>query len=99
MKAFGTLVKGLRVGMDLLLLLQTEEHLSTPLLKVFKLPLFSGSDGLDKFLTQFEAAIDSDFPNYKVICFAHILSNMFILGFLFASLKNTDTIFYARIMM
>ncbi|KAH7511895.1 hypothetical protein FEM48_Zijuj12G0031600 [Ziziphus jujuba var. spinosa] len=64
-KAFGTLVKGLRVGMDLLLLLQTEEHLSTPLLKVFKLPLFSGSDGLDKFLTQFEAAIDSDFPNYK----------------------------------
>lgn len=68
-KAFGTLIKGLRVGMDLLLLLQTEEHVSTPLSKVFKLPSLSGSDGLDKFLTQFEAAVDSDFPNYKVISF------------------------------
>lgn len=65
-KAFGTLVKGLRVGVDLLSLLQKDTDMLHPLLKVFKLPMLSGTDGLDKFLTQFEAAIDSEFPNYQV---------------------------------
>ncbi|XWS26879.1 hypothetical protein CRYUN_Cryun26dG0068000 [Craigia yunnanensis] len=64
-KAFGTLVKGLRIGMDLLRLLQKDADMLSPLSKVFKLPMLSGTDGLDKFLTQFEAAIDSDFPNYQ----------------------------------
>ncbi|KAI3670995.1 hypothetical protein L1987_87641 [Smallanthus sonchifolius] len=64
-KAFGYLVKGLRVGMDLLMLLQKEDDVFSLLLKVFTLPMLSGTDGLDKFLTQFEAAVDSDFPNYQ----------------------------------
>ncbi|XP_022749790.1 DNA mismatch repair protein MSH7-like isoform X2 [Durio zibethinus] len=64
-KAFGTLVKGLRTGMDLLKLLQKDADMLSPLSKVFKLPMLSGTDGLDEFLTQFEAAIDSDFPNYQ----------------------------------
>ena len=67
-KAFGTLVKGLRIGMDLLRLLQKDADLLSPLSKVFKIPMLSGTNGLDKFLTQFEAAINSDFPNYQV-CF------------------------------
>ncbi|PON73319.1 DNA mismatch repair [Parasponia andersonii] len=64
-KVFGMLVKGLRVGFDLLLLLEKERHAFALLSKNFKLPLLRGSDGLDQFLTQFEAAIDSDFPNYQ----------------------------------
>nr|GMC63448.1 DNA mismatch repair protein MSH7 isoform X1 [Ipomoea batatas] len=64
-KVFGSLVKGLRIGMDLLMLLQKEEQLSSSLSKVFRLPVLHGNDGLHKFLTQFEAAIDSDFPNYQ----------------------------------
>lgn len=52
--------------MDLLMLLQKEEQLSSSLSKVFRLPVLHGNDGLHKFLTQFEAAIDSDFPNYQV---------------------------------
>ncbi|KAI5320446.1 hypothetical protein L3X38_040154 [Prunus dulcis] len=64
-KAFGTLVKGLRFGMDLLKLLQNEGHIIEPLSKVFTVPILSGSDGLDQYLSQFEAAVDSDFPNYQ----------------------------------
>ncbi|KAL3535766.1 hypothetical protein ACH5RR_004227 [Cinchona calisaya] len=64
-KVFGSLIKGLRIGMDLLLLLQKEGHMTSSLLKVLCLPLLIGNDGLDKFLAQFEAAIDSDFPNYQ----------------------------------
>ncbi|XVE54298.1 hypothetical protein DITRI_Ditri03aG0069600 [Diplodiscus trichospermus] len=64
-KAFGTLVKGLRIGLDLLRLLQKDAEMFSPLSRVFKLPMLSGTDGLDKFLSQFEAAIDSDFPNYQ----------------------------------
>lgn len=65
-KTFGLLVKGLRAGLDLLILLGKEEHLISSLSKVFMLPLLSGNDGLDKFLNQFEAAIDSEFPSYQV---------------------------------
>ncbi|KAL2321247.1 hypothetical protein Fmac_030216 [Flemingia macrophylla] len=64
-KVFGSLVKGLRTALSLLLLLQKEQLLISSLTKVFKLPILTGSNGLDQFLAQFEAAVDSDFPNYQ----------------------------------
>ncbi|KAK2978247.1 hypothetical protein RJ640_024280 [Escallonia rubra] len=64
-KVFASLVKGLRVGMDLIVILQKDGHLVSLIAKVVNLPLLSGGDGLDKFLTQFEAAVDSDFPKYQ----------------------------------
>ncbi|TKY44657.1 DNA mismatch repair protein MSH7 [Spatholobus suberectus] len=64
-KVFGSLVKGLRTALSLLLLLQKEQPLMSSLIKVFKLPILTGSNGLDQFLGQFEAAVDSDFPNYQ----------------------------------
>ncbi|RDY09195.1 DNA mismatch repair protein MSH7, partial [Mucuna pruriens] len=64
-KVFGSLVKGLRTVLSLLLLLQKEQPLISSLTKVFKLPILTGSNGLDQFLAQFEAAVDSDFPNYQ----------------------------------
>lgn len=54
--------------MDLLMLIHKEGHIIPSLCRIFKLPILGGSNGLDKFLTEFEAAIDSDFPNYQV-CF------------------------------
>jgi DNA mismatch repair protein MSH6 len=72
---FGSLVKGLRTTLSLLLLLQKEQTLISSLTKVFKLPVLTGGDGLDQFLTQFEAAVDSDFPNYLVFFFLVTLSN------------------------
>ncbi|MCE5166217.1 DNA mismatch repair protein msh7 [Datura stramonium] len=65
-KVFGLLVKGLRIGLDLLRLLQ-KECLTPSLAKVVSLPVLDGDNGLDKFLTQFEATIDSDFPNFQVL--------------------------------
>ncbi|XP_027358489.1 DNA mismatch repair protein MSH7 isoform X2 [Abrus precatorius] len=64
-KVFGSLVKGFRTALGLLLLLQKEQPLISSLTKVFKLPILTGSNGLDQFLTQFEAAVVSDFPNYQ----------------------------------
>ncbi|PIN11346.1 Mismatch repair ATPase MSH6 (MutS family) [Handroanthus impetiginosus] len=64
-KVFGLLVRGLRIGMQMLMLLQEHEIMSTSLSKVVSFPMLSGSEGLDKSLAQFEAAIDSDFPNYE----------------------------------
>ncbi|KAJ6362515.1 hypothetical protein OIU78_002839 [Salix suchowensis] len=64
-KVFRSLVKGLRNGMDLLLLLLKEEQLISSLSKNFKLPELHGSNGLERFLVQFEAAVDSEFPNYQ----------------------------------
>ncbi|KAF6172860.1 hypothetical protein GIB67_035414 [Kingdonia uniflora] len=64
-KTFGNLVKGLRNGIDLLILLQKDKHLISSLTKLLNIPLLSGSTGLDKHLTQFEAAVDSDFPNFQ----------------------------------
>lgn len=61
-------MKGLRIAMDLLLELQKEGQIFALLSKNFKFPKLNGSDGLFQFLTQFEAAIDSDFPDYRV-CF------------------------------
>lgn len=77
MKAFGSLVRGLRVGVDLFMLLQNEGQISALLLKIFKLPMLCGTEGLDKFLTQFEAAIDSDFPNFQVLYFWFLFSCKF----------------------
>lgn len=65
-KVFGSLVNGLRTALSLLLLLMKEQPLMSSLTKVFKLPLLTGSEGLDQFLIQFEAAVHSDFPNYQV---------------------------------
>lgn len=64
-KLFGSLVKGLRTALDLLIQVQKEGYIIS-LSKVVKLPLVSGSGGLDQFLSQFEAAVDSEFPNYQV---------------------------------
>ncbi|KAG8367410.1 hypothetical protein BUALT_Bualt16G0069000 [Buddleja alternifolia] len=64
-KVFGLLVRGLRIGIEMLMLLQEHELMSASLSKVISLPLLSGSEGLDKSLAQFEAAMDSDFPNYQ----------------------------------
>ncbi|OUZ99913.1 DNA mismatch repair protein MutS [Macleaya cordata] len=64
-KAFGSLIKGLRIGLDLLMILQQKEHDMSSLSKVLDVPLLYGSNGLDEFLIQFEAAIDSDFPKYQ----------------------------------
>lgn len=66
MKVFGSLVKGLQIAMDLLVLLQEEDKIFSSLSKIFSLPELSGSAGLGKFLSQFEAAVDSEFPNYQV---------------------------------
>lgn len=62
---FGLLIEGLRIGLDLLRLWQME-CLTSSLSKVVSLPVLDGDDGLDKVLAQFEAAIDSDFPNFQV---------------------------------
>lgn len=64
-KLFGSLVKGMRTGLDLLIQVQKEGCIIS-LPKVVKLPQLSGNGGLDQFLTQFEAAVDSEFPNYQV---------------------------------
>ncbi|CAA0383549.1 unnamed protein product [Arabidopsis thaliana] len=64
-KAFGQIVKGFRSGIDLLLALQKESNMMSLLYKLCKLPILVGKSGLQLFLSQFEAAIDSDFPNYQ----------------------------------
>ncbi|KAJ8749841.1 hypothetical protein K2173_013244 [Erythroxylum novogranatense] len=64
-RIFGSLVKGLRIGMDLLLSLQNEWEVISSLSKIFKLPELNSSSGLDKFLSELEAAMDSEFPTYQ----------------------------------
>ncbi|KFK39755.1 hypothetical protein AALP_AA3G283400 [Arabis alpina] len=64
-KAFGQIVKGFRSGIDLLLALQKESNMMSLICKLCKLPILVGNSGLELFLSQFEAAIDSDFPNYQ----------------------------------
>lgn len=59
-------MKGFRSGIDLLLALQKESNMMSLLCKLCKLPILVGKSGLELFLSQFEAAIDSDFPNYQV---------------------------------
>ncbi|CAA7045758.1 unnamed protein product [Microthlaspi erraticum] len=64
-KAFGQIVKGFRSGIDMLLALQKEVNMTRLLCKLCTLPVLVGNSGLELFLSQFEAAIDSDFPNYQ----------------------------------
>ncbi|XP_077212403.1 MUTS homolog 7 isoform X2 [Tasmannia lanceolata] len=64
-RIFGLLVKGLRIGVDLLMILHKEEQRILSLSKVLNLPLLSGNNGLDELLTQLEVAVNGDFPNYK----------------------------------
>ncbi|KAK8914031.1 DNA mismatch repair protein MSH7 [Platanthera zijinensis] len=61
-KAFSLLIKGFRIGIDLLMLLQKEEHKLFFLSKVVNLPMLRG---LDDLLKQFEAAMSEDFPHYE----------------------------------
>lgn len=77
---FGLLIRGLRVGMDMLMAIQDQGH-TTSLSKVVALPMLSGSEGLDKFLVQFEGVIDSDFPNYQVL-FDYLCTKFLCLEFL-----------------
>ncbi|KAF6149847.1 hypothetical protein GIB67_010921 [Kingdonia uniflora] len=65
MKTVGNLVKGLRVRIDLLMLLQKDKHRISSLSKPLDIPLLSGSTGLDKLLAQFETAVDSDVLNFQ----------------------------------
>lgn len=71
MKAFGSLIKGLRIGLDLLTIFQKEDHGILSLSTVLNLPLPYGNNGLDVLLTQFEAAVDDDFPHYQVCTIDH----------------------------
>ncbi|KAL6496595.1 Mismatch repair protein msh3 [Orobanche gracilis] len=64
-KVFGSLVRGLRIGMQMLMELQKHEIMPSSLSKVISLPMLCGRGGLDEFLRQFEAAVDSDFPDYQ----------------------------------
>ncbi|XXG56105.1 hypothetical protein AAC387_Pa03g3608 [Persea americana] len=64
-KAFGSLIKGLRIGLDLLTIFQKEDHGILSLSTVLNLPLPYGNNGLDVLLTQLEAAVDNDFPHYQ----------------------------------
>ncbi|XP_072964211.1 DNA mismatch repair protein MSH7 isoform X1 [Typha angustifolia] len=61
-KAFGSLVKGLRTGIDLLNLLLREDHGILSLSKLVNLPTLSC---LGEFLHQFEVALDEDFPQHQ----------------------------------
>lgn len=65
MKTFGSLVKGLQIGIDLLNILWKEDHEILSLSKVVNLPTLSS---LDELVHQFEVALDDDFPQYQVIC-------------------------------
>ncbi|KAK9142438.1 hypothetical protein Syun_011838 [Stephania yunnanensis] len=64
-KCFCSLVKGLRVGVDLLSILHEKDHELSSLSKVLDVPSLNGSDGLDGLLSQFEAAADSEFSNVQ----------------------------------
>lgn len=61
-KAFGSLVKGLRAGINLLNVLQKENHEISSLSKIVNIPILSE---LDELLHQFELALDDDFPQYQ----------------------------------
>lgn len=84
-KAFGQIVKGFRSGIDLLLALQKESNMMSLLCKLCKLPILVGKSGIELFLSQFEAAIDSDFPNYQVPVY---LANLYLATKFLSLLKD-----------
>ncbi|XP_051223469.1 DNA mismatch repair protein MSH7 [Lolium perenne] len=61
-KTFGMLIKGLRVGINLLSVLRREDHGISALSKSVDIPTLSS---LDELVHQFEEAIDNDFPRYQ----------------------------------
>ncbi|MQL89491.1 hypothetical protein Taro_022064, partial [Colocasia esculenta] len=61
-RSFGCLVKGLRIGMDLLRILQKEGQQIMSLSKVLNCPVI---DCLLEFLSEFETAMDDNFPDYQ----------------------------------
>uniref|UniRef100_A0ACD5VFK2 Uncharacterized protein n=1 Tax=Avena sativa TaxID=4498 RepID=A0ACD5VFK2_AVESA len=61
-KTFGTLIKGLRVGIDLLSVLRREDHGISALSKSVDIPTLSS---LGELVHQFEEAINNDFPRYQ----------------------------------
>lgn len=61
-KTFGMLVKGLRVGIDLLDILQRQDHGISALSKAVDIPTLSS---LGELIHHFEEAIDDDFPRYQ----------------------------------
>lgn len=62
-KSFGHLVKGLRLGVDLLTILHEEGRQIPSLSKILNCPAMAE---LDQFLSVFEAAIETSFPHYQV---------------------------------
>lgn len=62
-KTFGMLIKGLRVGIDLLSALRRGDHGIPALSKSVDIPTLSS---LDELVHQFEEAIANDFPRYQV---------------------------------
>lgn len=74
-KAFGSLVKGLRVGINLLSVLQKKNHEISSLSKIVNLPILSE---LDELLHQYEVALDDDFPRYQV-CYTELYATFFFL--------------------
>lgn len=83
-KSFGQLVKGFRSGIVLLLAVQKESNMIRLLCKLCKLPILVGKSGLELFLSQFEAAIDSDFPDYQVSIY-HLANSDLATNFLHCS--------------
>ncbi|CAM0880021.1 unnamed protein product [Alopecurus aequalis] len=61
-KTFGMLIKGLRVGINLLSVLQRGDHGISALSKSVDIPTLSS---LDELVHQFEEAIENDFPRYQ----------------------------------
>ncbi|XP_020521545.1 DNA mismatch repair protein MSH7 [Amborella trichopoda] len=64
-KAFGSLIKGLRIGMDMLKVLQKEEYWCSQLANFLPPSFLNGIKNLDVLLTELEAAFDDDFPHYQ----------------------------------
>lgn len=61
-KSFGMLLKGLRIGLELLRLLEEENNKALPLVKVLNIPMVTD---LDECLKQFEVSMEEVFPEYK----------------------------------
>ncbi|KAG6516026.1 hypothetical protein ZIOFF_026473 [Zingiber officinale] len=61
-KTFGFLVKGLRIGLELLNMIRKEDHGMLPISLFVNIPNLSS---LDDLLNQFEVALEDDFPHYQ----------------------------------
>lgn len=62
-KTFGFLVKGLRIGLELLNMLRKEDNGMLSMSLFVNIPNLSS---LDDLLNQFEVAFEDDFPHYQV---------------------------------